>query len=913
MSVKRRLTNMFMVLVMLSSLAFVGAIPERLLPNSVETQVVQAAPAGSVKLGDYIQFGSYNNAPILWRVINIDANGDPVLFADRILTIKAFDAAGSYHPVGDRRDDGSNYYEDSNIRQWLNSSSPNSGGNVINWVQNDPTAANMYNGYNPYDTEKGFLADGNFSATERSLIKPLTHKVLLAGVDQEKKNGGTVEHDYYGDTDLSNVMQNYDSTAYFKNVTDSVFQLSIKQLKEWVYDRGYAVTAQPTAEAVTQSAYKNETLLNSSINWNYWLNSPDALMPNNVRTVYTDGAVGNGTAYSGLMGVRPALQLNLSAVFFASGGTGTSSSPYTLTTEAPVKPVYQSLVLSSNAKQLTATFDISLSSSDSTKITIKNGTTTALSNTAFNTSVSQKSLVITLANSKATFKAGAKITIGAGAVTASSGGSNDVVDEKTLDNTKFVRLSGTTMNSFNTEATLTLATTGKNGSLGSIALNPTLSNLSGQVETSVNDGKTWSSTNIDSATLVDSTVKVTFKTAVTNSKTIVRVKAGALSFTATGKTNGNLNAEVKSAALDLCPVGVSASLSADNKVVSIKYSETITNAVDTTKGSTTELKKKISFAADGEAFSAVSTNVTAISVVKDSIVISFAAGLTGGLNKLKIDAGALQDAKKNKAGTFTTEMIVADGVGPYPTGVGFKASDKTLTVFFNENIALYGSTDLITLASALKYNDTETFSNATVTISKNTLVITHNTPAITTSGNVMKINIPKELLKDAASNPNDDLETSAADSAAPVAVSHALSNMGKDITITFDEKINSIAKSVPLGSISITTGSGLTAVTKPLADAKWKTSTTAVTINEYTLKISNLKSALTNGNLVTIKANSIQDGQLNKNASAITTTVDAVAPTLTGLAASDITTISAMLNFNASDQVPHRPRARFTP
>jgi hypothetical protein len=81
----------------------------------------------AVNVCDYVRFGKYNNEPILWRVIHKDANGDPVLFADRILTMKAFDAAGSYHDYDeDRWDYGSNYYPDSNIRQWLNSSSLNS-------------------------------------------------------------------------------------------------------------------------------------------------------------------------------------------------------------------------------------------------------------------------------------------------------------------------------------------------------------------------------------------------------------------------------------------------------------------------------------------------------------------------------------------------------------------------------------------------------------------------------------------------------------------------------------------------------------------------------------------------------------------------------------------------------------------
>ena len=51
-----------------------------LVVTPTEQMEVQATPAPTVNIGDYIQFGKYNNAPIL--------------FANRILTLKAFDAGG---------------------------------------------------------------------------------------------------------------------------------------------------------------------------------------------------------------------------------------------------------------------------------------------------------------------------------------------------------------------------------------------------------------------------------------------------------------------------------------------------------------------------------------------------------------------------------------------------------------------------------------------------------------------------------------------------------------------------------------------------------------------------------------------------------------------------------------------------
>jgi hypothetical protein len=1002
---------MFMAIVMLSSLVSLGAIPEKLVPGGGVSQEVQAA-APTINMGDYVQFGKYNSAPILWRVIHTDpTTGDPVLLSDRILTIKAFDAKGSYHTAdANRESNGSNYYQDSNIRQWLNSSSLNSGDYSIDWTQNNPTAANMHSGYNAYNTEKGFLADGNFTSLERGLIKPYTHKVVVASVDSAKKDGGTLPHAYFSETMMA--VKNYDTTAFFQNVTDSIFLLSVKQLKEWVYDKSATLganylTAKPTAEAVTQSTYISGGLTSGS-NWPYWLNSSNAGSSNSVRNVNTFGMVFFNNAYVDVIGVRPAMRLNLASAILSTG-SGTSGSPYVYTAnQAPTDiiltagsiaengasgssvgtlsatdanagdtaaytlvsgtgdtdnasftidgtalktaasfdyeakasysirvrvtdsgnatyekaltisvsdvnetPVYQSMHLSADAKTLSFAFDQTLASADKTKLTIFNATKTALAGTAYNATASGKLMNITFVDTKATFKSLAKITIAADAVIVSAGSGapkgSALIAEKTLDTTKFVKLSGTTMNNTNTEATLTFATTGKSGSLGAIALNPALANLSGQVETSTDSGKTWSSANFETATLSGSTLKVTFKSAVTNSKTIVRVKAGALSFTATGKANGNLNAEAKSPALELFPLGVSASLSADNKTLTVTYSEPIKNASinpDKTKLED-DLKNKLTISTtDPVSYGSIGAN-DKVSVKGSTLSVTFAAGLTSSSINLKVADGAVEDVKKNDAHAYTTETLVADTTGPIVTGVGY-ASGK-VTVFFNENIALNGTTTLATLASSIKYVTTATdldFIKPTVALKANMLTITHSTPAITSAASVKKVTFAAGLLKDVAGNPNLIVSDSpVADGAGPIAVSHALSGDDKEITVKFDESITTVAKSVPLSAISITTGSGQSTVTKPITDLIWKTATTSVTITgslNDSIKISGLKVALSNGDKVTIAANAVQDGVLNKNAK-VEVTVDTVAPTLTNLAAGTLTTTSATFTFDASE------------
>ena len=271
---------------------------------------------GNVNIGEYIAFGKYNNQPILWRVINKDSDGNPLLFAERILTLKPFDKEGNYHSTEHRKANGSNYYHDSNIRQWLNSASANSGNDVIDWIQND------------FTTEKGFLADGNFSATERAMIKPLRHKVALSADDRVYADGGTSH--FMSNTDINQVVQNYDTTAWHKFATDKVLLLSVKQLKEFVHDRGWSYMAKPTMQAVANSAYTTPSL-NSQLDWQYALNSPCYAGPACFRLVLQDGKIADTSviARSTAIGIRPALQLDAKSLVFGDG-FGTETNPYTI-------------------------------------------------------------------------------------------------------------------------------------------------------------------------------------------------------------------------------------------------------------------------------------------------------------------------------------------------------------------------------------------------------------------------------------------------------------------------------------------------------------------------------------------------------------------------------------------------------
>lgn len=296
----------------------------------------------TINIGDYLQIGKYYDEPILWRCVDIDKNG-PLMLADKILTIKPFDASGTHKYLDgttqadntgvfyNRTDYGSNLWVTSNMRSWLNSTDVVG---KITWSDGcPPTVNNVKCGYNAYATEKGFMADGNFTACERNVIKSVTQKSLLNSVDATKlKAGGTAIHTY--DSSISTVVQNY-ATSYYQNVTDKMFLLDVNQTNK-VYQNGTTLgtsyyIGQLTQKAVDNSEYKNSTILAIGNNWLYWLRSPCTYSnyPDAVRYVNSDGHIIDNSAYLNNLGVRPAFYINLSSFIFKCGN-GTIGTPYEL-------------------------------------------------------------------------------------------------------------------------------------------------------------------------------------------------------------------------------------------------------------------------------------------------------------------------------------------------------------------------------------------------------------------------------------------------------------------------------------------------------------------------------------------------------------------------------------------------------
>ena len=279
---------------------------------SVLPMTIQAASKPDIKVGDYVKMGTYNNASILWRCVSIDNNG-PLMLADKIVDTLAYDAKtndnsnSKSHSRSYKRDDyGSNYWKDSNMRSWLNSTAAEG---KVDWLCGNPPKDGYVSGVGAYNEKAGFL--NAFSKSEIAAMKTVTQRSL---VSHPEYNKGIVDGDANSDllyyTDISEAVANYDS-SYFETTTEKVFLLDVKQANAvWKNLKGYYV------------AYNNDGMA-----WPYWLRTPVTDCNHDMRYISSSGQVGRYAPWYSDLGVRPAFYLD-SEYFVTTSGNGSQSSPY---------------------------------------------------------------------------------------------------------------------------------------------------------------------------------------------------------------------------------------------------------------------------------------------------------------------------------------------------------------------------------------------------------------------------------------------------------------------------------------------------------------------------------------------------------------------------------------------------------
>ena len=273
---------------------------------------VQAASKPNIKIGDYVQMGKYNGSSILWRCVSIDSDG-PLMLADKIVDKLAYDAKtndnsnSKSHSRSYKRDDyGSNYWRDSNMRSWLNSTAT---AGKVDWLCGNLPKDGYVSGTGAYNNKAGFLNE--FSKAEIAAMKTVTQRSL---VSHPEYNKGIVEGDANSDllyyTDISEAVANYDS-SYFETTTEKVFLLDVKQANAvWRNLKGYYV------------AYNNDGMA-----WPYWLRTPVTDCNHDMRYISSSGQVGRYAPWYSDLGVRPAFYLD-SEYFVSASGNGSQSNPY---------------------------------------------------------------------------------------------------------------------------------------------------------------------------------------------------------------------------------------------------------------------------------------------------------------------------------------------------------------------------------------------------------------------------------------------------------------------------------------------------------------------------------------------------------------------------------------------------------
>lgn len=301
-----------------------GKAPDDILPPAVPYEGDgKPIDTSLITEGAYVEFGTYLGHPVIWQIIRKENEG-LLLFSRDIISLKAFDAMGDRtdgrdHVFKHRIKNGSNYWEKSNIREWLNSSQ-----DKVSYSHLSPENSRLAWNKGGYADEAGFLT--NFTADEQSLIQPVRHKSILSHIDRSisTREGGSELLDFV--TDIDKAGANYNN-AYYTFVTDKVFLLSLEELQKYVYHKDFDINGYITAQALQQTDILS---IDHDISkpYIYWLRTPLAGGGNSTYYVDRNATLNHAPAYGGNLGLRPALYISYEALRF---GDGSQEDPYRFT------------------------------------------------------------------------------------------------------------------------------------------------------------------------------------------------------------------------------------------------------------------------------------------------------------------------------------------------------------------------------------------------------------------------------------------------------------------------------------------------------------------------------------------------------------------------------------------------------
>jgi hypothetical protein len=293
------------------------------------------------------------------------------------------------------------------------------------------------------------------------------------------------------------------------------------------------------------------------------------------------------------------------------------------------------------------------------------------------------------------------------------------------------------------------------------------------------DGETFNGLVLaDKVAASKNTLTITLATPISGEDNKIEVAADALK---DGVGNKNLLITTSAMIADATGPAIASAKKTSEKVIAITFNETATIVSTSTKApeQLAALKTKISLATNGNAGTPTYTPLgsgDSISYAKGVLTVTLGTALSGANNKLKIAAGALKDAAGVENADTTTSLIAADSSGPTLSSATIDATNKIVTLTFNEAIVnaaagANATAQLTALKAAISI--TKTGSNSAALAATDKIVLKANTLTITftsaLSGNANIVNITTENLKDALGNKSDAITTSAivADATAP--------------------------------------------------------------------------------------------------------------------------------------------------
>lgn len=242
-------------------------------------------------------------------------NNSVTLVTVQIIKMMCFDAKESANGNSDRRSYGNNRWIYSNIRQWLNSTAAaNAWYAAQHSADAPPSAANVWDGVNQYQTIAGFL--NAFTTNERNALLSTNRVVGRSSTD----GGGT------------------------ETCTDKIFLLTCTEVglsgdvtagsKLAIFSDNASRVATVTPECVANSNYSSNPAANSA--WYWWLADAYAGSALYARLVYSDGTLILNYACRGLNGLRPAC--NLSSDLLISDTTDADGCYTVIYNQAPTAP-----------------------------------------------------------------------------------------------------------------------------------------------------------------------------------------------------------------------------------------------------------------------------------------------------------------------------------------------------------------------------------------------------------------------------------------------------------------------------------------------------------------------------------------------------------------------------------------------